>query len=718
MASQGGSPSFSQRYAQIRVNDASRRANPSWQELQDAVHQFDFQFESTNSSQNDHAEEAGLEAFPLTDFGGDSSATQLNVRKRHLKSLIRPILLLTVPIALLAATLLGLVRVYKVQTRPSLFPGLALEQAESLSYILVDYPATRIVFVASIISSLAPFLSGFIMSLWALPVAHCLRANSQKSNTSLLPTPYQLNLVIGITLASYERLWTYMCYCFSKSRSKIPPVLRHAALVLFIATLASFGALLTDSGLHYTTQTINYNLVAYGSTRNYQPGRGLSQRCLSVNRIENDGMPCTYDALGTNTNRVEEDMERFYLQHNSSTHSRIQVTEMDASTGEQLALLVPLEENIPLNIDFRASTIGISAQCPFITPSCDMRLATTNFSSPDSLYTVFNCSSAFYGVLGKSPELIDISTSLQPGDVVATDPDVPPLAYKPSANLQYFFSPSSTLSSVYNTVGYDPETLQPSDSIPPLPDKALVNPIYMGVAARISGEGLQTGDDLNSSAIFNSKKGYYELAMSCRLTSYDVEYSRINGTFTNITTSASPNGSVIELAHGAELYITFSGPSPFYGDALLQADMEPTTEALAAKFGSLYAFYMMGTIGSVTTPREALALQTRTEKLVTRVSRVWFFALVSCCLTYTFLGAILGAVAYQLSFNENCDVAAQLSLPGLAWIAFPKNPRGAPVDPELARASIFEERYHRNEKQRVRVYYHPDLGCSLEVAEQ
>ena len=717
MASQGGSLSFSQRYAHIRANGASRYAIPSWQELQDAAHHFDFQFESNNSSQGDHAQEAGLEGFPVTDFGGDSSPTQLNVRKRRLKSIIQPILLLTVPIALLAATLMGLVRGYKVQTRPSLFPGLALEPAESPGYILVDYPATRIVFIASIISSLAPFLSGFIMSLWALPVAHCLRVNSQKSNTSMLPTPYQLSLLIGITLASYERLWTYLCYCFSKSRSKIPPVLRHAALALSLAILVSLGAVLTDSALHYTTQTINYDLVAYGSTQNYQPGRGLSQRCLAVNRTENEGLPCTYDALGTNTNRVAEDMEKFYLQHNSSTHSRIQVMEMDPSTGEQLALLVPLEENIPLNIDFRASTIGISAQCSFITPSCNMRLATANFSSPDSLYTVFNCSSAFYGVLGKSPHLIDVSTSLQPGDLVATDPDVPPLAYKPSANLQYFFSPSSTLSSVYNTVGYDPKVLQPSDLIPPLPDKDLVNPIYMGVAARISGKGLRARDNLNSSDLFDSAKTYYELAMSCRLTSYDVEYSRINGTFGNITTSASPNGSVIELAHGDELYITIDGPSPFYGDALLQADMEPTTKALAAKFGSLYSFHMMGTIGSVTTPREALALQTRTEKLVTRVSRVWFFALVSCCLAYTFLGIILGTVAYRLSFNEDCDVAAQLSLPGLAWIAFSKNPRGVTVDPELARASIFEERYHRNEKQRVIVHHHADSGCSLEVAE-
>jgi hypothetical protein len=301
--------------------------------------------------------------------------------------------------------------------------------------------------------------------------------------------------------------------------------------------------------------------------------------------------------------------------------------------------------------------------------------------------------------------------------VVAKDPDVPPLAYKPSANLQYFFSPSSTLSSVYNTVGYDAKLLQPSTSIPPLPDKDLVNPIYMGVAARISGWGLQTGDDLDSSAIFNSAKTYYELAMSCRLTSYDVEYSRINGTFSDITTSATPNGSVVELAHGAELYITVGGPSPFYGDALLQVDVEPTTEALAAKFASLYSTYMMGTIGSVTTPREALALQTRTEKLVTRVPRVWLFALVACCLTYTFAGIILGILAYRLSVNENCSVAKLLSLPGITWIAFPVSLQGDPVDPELAQASIFEERYHRNEKQRVKAYYHADSCCSLGVTE-
>src|SRR5262249_19687904 len=149
--------------------------------------------------------------------------------KKRIKSLLGSVLIITLPLTLLSAALLGLVYGYRVGTEPSLFGESS--KAYGNAFVLFNYPATRLMFSASFLSTLSPMLRSFIMTLWGLLVARNMRSSSVGCWYDHLPTPYQLSLIVGITLASTERLRRYYAYLCSRSRSSIPPVMHHAAMM-------------------------------------------------------------------------------------------------------------------------------------------------------------------------------------------------------------------------------------------------------------------------------------------------------------------------------------------------------------------------------------------------------------------------------------------------------------------------------------------------------
>src|SRR5271156_2809082 len=152
---------------------------------------------------------------------------------------------------------------------------------------MVDFSVARLVFVASWASTLATILGGFIMTLWSFKIAQEIRNASVDGKRNNLPTAYQLSLLVGIELASSDRLRRLVSYSH-KSQTRIPPVLRKAALMLTLGTLLSVVVLIGDTVLHYTTTTIPFDKISV-STHRSEFGRGLSQQCLELNRIDNGG---------------------------------------------------------------------------------------------------------------------------------------------------------------------------------------------------------------------------------------------------------------------------------------------------------------------------------------------------------------------------------------------------------------------------------------------
>ena len=625
-------------------------------------------------------------------------------RKKRIRSLLGPVLAITLPLALLSAGLLGLVYGYRVGNEPSLFGSNSNTYGNG--FVLVNYPATRLVFAASFLSTVAPMLTSFIMTLWGLFVARDMRTASVGGWHDHLPTPYQLSLIVGLTLASTERLRRYYAYLCSRARSSIPPVLNHAAMVFTASLVLALFVFLTDTGLHYSTQTVPFQRIIRISQPQATYGRGISHFCLDFNRTANAGFPCSYPIVVADPLAIEEDNEVFYLQHNTSKVSEIRLVSAGGLDEGDLAILVP--QALPAEVDYRASTIGISTQCTPITSRCSMETNLTTY------YTSFNCSNGLYGTLGKSPNISELSSA-------TADPSLPPLGFKPAPNLQYGFFTDKTLNTPYNPEGYDPATDQPS--LPPLSDDELINPIYLGIAARF-GEAVTTevNDFTHDNAIHYSQGGFFDFALSCPFTSYDVNYTWVNGEIQNVTFFQTDNGTVLELFHAKQLYITVAGGDFDLQDYLQQAAMLSNGVGLARTWSNLYSTKVLATVGGYTTARTDMQEQRREALLVAKVPVPALAALLACSLTFTVLGLGLAVAAHRVSATDVRDIAAQLSLAGLTAAAFGERDREMEAAADQGRGGrgdggpvVFNEKLTRKETRRVTVDGSVQSGYNFRV---
>jgi hypothetical protein len=606
-------------------------------------------------------------------------------RRSLTKSLVLPTFLLIAPITLLAAALLALVFAYEAQTAPDLFQPAGQGSQGPSSYILVNFSATQLVFVASFLSSTAPLLTSFVMILWTLPVADSLRQASLEQSDAQLPTPYQLSLVIGLTLSSYERLWRYLAYLLTPSRSQIPRVVHRAAGVLIMTTCLALAVFGSDAALHFTTTTVPFDQLRNTPVPTLQYGRGINALCSNFPRLQNYGLPCSYSFLG-DPNAAAEVTESFQLQHNNSEISELLVVRDRSLLHGDMIVLAQQAAASDNEVDYRASTIGVSSQCVPITTKCNMRSDPTT-----ELHTLFNCTDEFWGVLGAPPN----TTSTL---VKALDPNVPGLAYKPASNLEYAFFNNTQLTLPYNPIGYDSAG---NATLPPLTDVELINPIYSAFAARIGWNYESPGGLLNKdSEIFLpvTDHQFSDFVLNCTITSYDVNVTFSNGTVHAMEFTPMANGSLLEIFHGIQFYTQFQSFAPDLQDYIDQIALQNTTDALARAWGNLYSQKIVSTIGGYMTPRLNLEEQQRRTILVASVSKAALGALIACSLAYTVLGIVLCVIALRSSAEEVRDLAAQISLAGLVATSFGDQNSVPSSAGTGGSTGIFDRKFTRQEK--------------------
>jgi len=163
------------------------------------------------------------------------------------------------------------------------------------------------------------------------------------------------------------------------------------------------------------------------SKRLGQSGRGLSERCLRVNRTENARYPCSrnVDLSVSDLNAfLREQNEMCYLRHNTSQISEIRLAPAQGLALGDVAMLLPQSSTLSPFVDYRTSTIGVSTHCKSITDKCEFGVW-----GPNDEYSGFYCSRYFYGALGKPAVVTNDSST-------AGDKDIPTLASKLSPNLQ------------------------------------------------------------------------------------------------------------------------------------------------------------------------------------------------------------------------------------------------------------------------------------------
>jgi len=609
----------------------------------------------------------------------------------------------------LIAGLLGLIFGYRVDSEHSLFIDVSNSDIlRDRSVVLVNYSATRIVFVASWASTLAPLLAGFVMSLDSFRTALIMFRSSSGADQANLPTPYQYSLLVGLCLASIGRLRRYFSYS-GEDDVVVPPILRRAARTLTLTLFLACVVFAADTAVHYSTSTIAFDQISISNNK-LAYGRALSQECLTLSRLDNLGLPCSrngitavddYDTYTAGQNEI------FFLNHDTSSTSKIILVDSDPQKGRnssaQVALLIPQPSTLSPFRDFRAETAGVRMTCEAVTNTqCNW----TDGVLGEETFSQFNCSDNFYGILGKMANFDDS------GHVI-DDPNVPILATKPGSVIQYAYFQDRGLNIPYDAVG-DLGTF--------LNDSQLINPVYVAIAARFAAISQRAGVDMTLDPGIHhvGTTANLDLVLNCQYTTYAVDYSWVNSTARVNKMTPSPNGTLAEIFHGYNLAGAFSSFDNDLADSVLQAALSTDSTELAETLANSYAKRIMAVIGPFLSSRENIAEQTRSPLLVARVPLAPLALLVAACLAYVGLGVASAVVAHRsLRAVDVRDLALRFSLPALALHAFRDPLTDAAAvqhDSESATHSshrVFDETNIRAERVRVGVSGAPKLGFEL-----
>lgn len=647
--------------------------------------------------------------WPLTEkyYSLTGEAAGSCPRGTLIKTIILPTIIIIFPMAFLVAGLLGLIFGYRVKSEHSLFTDVSNSDVlRDHTVVLVNYSATRIVFVASWASTLAPLLAGFVMSLLSFRTALMMFHSSSSSEQADLPTPYQYSLLVGLCLASIGRLRRYFSYS-AETDVVVPPILRRAArnltLTLVLACIV-FGA---DTAVHYSTSTIAFDQISIPQEK-LAYGRALSEACLTLSRLDNLGLPCSrngitavddYDTYAAGQNEI------FFLNHDTSSISKIVLVDSDPRKGvnasTQVALLIPQPSTLSPFRDFRAETAGVIMTCKAVTNTqCNW----TDGVLGEETFSQFNCSDNFYGILGKMASIDDSGHMIK-------DPDVPTLATKPGSVIQYAYFQDSDLNIPYDAVG-DLGTF--------LGDSQLINPVYVAIAARFATISQRAGVDMTSDTGIHhvGTTANLDLVLNCQYTTYVVDYSWVNSTARVNQMTASPNGTLAELFHGYNFAGAFSSFDNDLADSVLQAALTRNSTEFAESLANGYARRIMSVIGPFLSPRENLEEQTRTLLLVAKVPKAPLAILVACCLAYVIFGVTATTLAYRsLRELDVRDLAFRFSLPALGLHAFRDTLTDAAAieagDKNNGHHRIFDERKIGAERLRVGAQGAPKIGFEL-----
>ena len=583
------------------------------------------------------AGQAQTSARPLqSTMSSETTLTGISYRR----SLWLP-LLATITVPLIVPIALALViEVYRVPFQKNRFSV----QRPNFANVLVNLEDTRIMLVISGLNVIIPPLANYIVGLYTPRVVQELTADVKQH---YLPSPYEIALIGGVCQASMWQFLKTPWYQWKSRRST--KALQFATMVysrLLVLWLMTLGAIVL---LHVTTRMVEHDSLDFDAK--YNPGRGLTEQCLSYDRSET-GLPCTDNSSAPD--RAYQLREEFRLARGTSSFSKIEHARV---VGRPSKLGLLLANDVPTSVDYLASTFGTCIDCEFITDQCRLHAATTDIASEAYFWTAFNCSPGFYGMLGKEPVIVDFYP--------APDADTPHLNFKPSLHLQigYYFDPG--LEFPYNPVGYDAllnRTLDPYSAA------ELMNPLYMAVAGRVGFTGLGRAFAHNTHReIWSDQGNFLEFVLRCKVTTYDVAYAVVKNTVSDLTLTES-NGTIFELFHGKQLYDTISANTILYLEMLAQAGLQNSTASLAHKWEQLFTTKVLSVIGSVTTSRAADVQQERNPILVAEMKWYALALLYACPICYALAGVKIILLTRKLGHGKHL-LGAVMSTPGVGFTA-------------------------------------------------
>ncbi|KAL8675091.1 MAG: hypothetical protein Q9168_000462 [Polycauliona sp. 1 TL-2023] len=559
--------------------------------------------------------------------------------------------MIVIPMLALGAILVGLVYSHQMPDHDSTYT-IGNDTANSLgSAYYVDYSATTLVYIASLSSTVAPFLLPAAMLLSSYLLAGKVAHQSDNGEDSLLPSPYQLQLLIRMI----EGRLTALCGLIA----------------------------LADLWLHLSTKSVLYLEMRPDSLQAFTPGRDLSPSCLSNPRgdssnggtdvdIPADCIIFRGDAVNQAT--LVNQTEFVRTAGNKST-----VNQVLFDNGQ--AVLAPYEP--PANLDFSATSFGSKTTCRVVTSECGAQ-SVTGERIPYPWSSNYKCNdTAGLNMTGNF-------LALKPNEVGRPDytglsgaPNGDPEAQIYKGNklqlsqydmgFQYFQDPAKQKQVDIEGSGLRPDTSQL--------DWAVVFSLHLNWAfwitnnnpsgfpiKNVTGE-INPWDALN---LAGNMEGGANGILSCHTDISEVLYQFVNGSL-RIKNSRHPreNASIPFV----------SGISDTWAYEQLHQGLEQAfvsaknPEDLAAGFASAYDQAVVSVPAGVMQPIPAINVTRRVITQVARVPLAPFFTLIILNLFYALIGLILAAKAMlALSRGQSVrDAQARLSLTAVVAQSF-ENP--------------------------------------------
>ncbi|KAH7416732.1 hypothetical protein BKA64DRAFT_701517 [Cadophora sp. MPI-SDFR-AT-0126] len=548
------------------------------------------------------------------------------------------------PFVAFSAVLLGLVFRNLVDNQASNFSLSDLISGRSKDlpggYYLVDFPATRLIFISSWSNSIAPRAVGLATALWLFPVTAKLMERSLKGRKSSLPTQYQFSMLVGLSWASMSEGWKFIKYSFrGRSTPKKVSMVSTMFLVLLIGQAIAFAIFAVDAVLHFTTESVPYLRTFENSGSFSSFSQGLVGICTGDPSIIRTvpSAPCTYNIAATGEGFYDASELSATLNNISTSHQILSsIYEMEGTQTDLLVLGPPLT-SIPNNLTYQASTVGVATSC---TPASQL----CNLKAPYGASTPFNCSDIFFGDL-QIPQVNTTST-----------------LWSDESTGNFLFGATfqdANFNQAYTNYSLD-------DTIDPNTGPVTINPFYMGIAA-CAAFGTNVTLLQNDPEITLPVHGGLAFILGCEVLTLDVTYTFFNNSIVSVDAATPSNGT---LAWYFNSVMGAAGSLSHVAQGIDIAVAEPTAARLARAWSRSYSQEALSILASVHSARPNLAESFIVNSIVTRVARGPLLALVALNLAFAMLGAVLAVWAVVKDSSRVTAVMSGLGVEGLVSAAF------------------------------------------------
>lgn len=281
----------------------------------------------------------------------------------------------------------------------------------------VDYPATQLVFISSLLSTLALALLPVGMGVFSYAAAASLQDASATGVLSALPSSYQFELCLRMLGGSITELYHYVVYVLRSKRRRIPVTkpLQNTALAFVALLLVAALITVVDALLHTGTATVHYHQTTQYYDADFRPGRVMPAHCWNASKYDNPDLKHTYacnvrplEGEGKDLPRrfLKDPAEAYKILANISDH-----TSLRRSTDDRATIITPAIT--PPGTWFRAESYASHTTCETITERCNIRSAST--SNESNWQWTYECTQPKAGV-NMSGDLHEVGIS-KPNDL-------------------------------------------------------------------------------------------------------------------------------------------------------------------------------------------------------------------------------------------------------------------------------------------------------------